>query len=103
MQAERLAEVGGPVFYGTTAGDILYFSTAWEPSKYTHSDLFELWESDGGENWKLKQTFKKDIWHNKLFRYGMIFFPAGPGDGKNLWFSTMATKNEFKVLRIPLK
>jgi len=99
MLAERLAEVGGPVFYGARVNRKLYFSTAWEPAKYNRSNRFELWESDGGSEWKLKQSFKKDLWHNKLFRYGMIFFPAGPGDGKHLWFTTMATKNEFKVLR----
>ena len=102
MQAERLAEVGGPVFYGTKVENKLYFSTAWEPAKYSQSDRFELWESDDGDRWRLKKTFKKDFWHNKLFRYGMIFFPAGPGDGKYLWYSTMATKDEFKVFRMPV-
>ena len=102
MQTERLTEVGGPVFYGTKVEDKLIFSTAWEPAKYSQSDRFELWESDDGDRWRLMKTFKKDFWHNKLFRYGMIFFPSGPGDGKYLWFTTMATKDEFKVFRMPV-
>ena len=102
METEKLVEVGGPVFFGTIVNHNLYFSTACEPGNYNRSDSFELWESTDGKEWKTKHTFKKDIWHNKLFRYGLIFFPSGPGDGKNLRFTTMATKNEFKVFEMPV-
>ena len=91
---EKLIETGGSVFYGTKVNEQFFFSTACEPSEINKGNDVELWSSENGEDWHKILTFQKDWWHNKLFRYGMIFFPDGPGDGENLWFSTIATNND---------
>lgn len=98
-KVEKLSEVGGSIFFGTKANNHLFFSTAAEPSKINKSNTVELWHSSDGINWNLDLEFKKDVWHSKLFRYGLIFFPNGPGDGKNLWFSTMGTVNDQKIYK----
>lgn len=94
---EKLQETGGSVFYGTKVKDQLFFSTAWEPSKVNKSNNIDLWSSTNGMDWDKLLSLKKDWFHNKLFRYGMIFFPSGPSDGKHVWFSTMATIDDQKI------
>lgn len=96
---EQLEEVGSSVFFGVKVNNNLYFSTGCEPGKFNREDAVELWESRGGTEWKKRMTFKKDLWHNKLFRYGLIFFPAGPGDEKHLWFSSIATEEEHIIFK----
>ena len=98
-ELEQLAQVGGSVFYGTRVKNNFYLSTGCEPGKFNREDAVELWGSNGGKEWKKLLTLKKDLWHNKLFRYGLIFFPAGPGDDENLWFSSMATESENQIYR----
>lgn len=99
---EKLTETAGSIFFGTKVNESLFFSTAWEPSEVNKGDTVELWSSKNGKEWNNLITFQKDWWHNKLFRYGMIFFPDGPGDGENLWFSTMGTKNDQMIYRMPI-
>jgi len=99
---EKLTTVGGSIFFGTKVSENLYFSTASEPGKFNRNDATEIWESRDGRNWNLIFELKKDFWHQKLFRYGLIFFPYGPGDGQNLWFSSIATKNEFRIYNYPI-
>jgi len=101
-QLEKLTETGGSVFFGTKVKNHLFFSTAWEPSEVNKEDKVELWSSKNGREWHNSITFQKDWWHNKLFRYGMIFFPDGPGDDEHLWFSTMGTKNDQIIYRMPI-
>lgn len=102
-EKKRLQQVGGPVFWGRKEKEWLFFSTVVEPSKVNRTDAVELWGSnDQGNNWKLIKEFKKDMGHLKLFQYGQIKFPAGPGDGKNLWFSPYATENDHYIMRMPL-
>lgn len=100
---EKLQKVGGPVFYGCKAGDWIFFSTVVEPSKVNRTDTVELWGSeDAGKSWKLIKEFRKDILPKKLFQYGQINFPSGPGDGKNLYFSPYATILDHKILSLSL-
>lgn len=96
---EKLTEVGGSIFFGAKVSHNLYLSTGCEPGKFNREDAAELWESKNGKDWSRVLSLKKDIWHNKLFRYGLIFFPAGPGDDKNLWLSSMATEKDQIVLK----
>ncbi len=98
-KVEKIKHVGGSVFYGTKVSQNLFFSTASEPGKYNRKDVTEIWESSDGLNWKLIYELKKDFWHHKLFRYGLVFFPFGPGDGQNLWFSSIATNFDNQIIK----
>lgn len=91
-ETERLAQVGSSVFHGTKVGDWLFFSTAVEPSKINTTKYAEVWASPDGETWKCILRFKKDFLPMKYFQYGQVFFPAGPGNGKDLWISPFATE-----------
>jgi|SRR5690625_264424 len=91
-KTERLARVGSSVFHGTKVGDWLFFSTAVEPSKVNTTKYAEVWASPDGTSWKCILRFKKDFLPMKYFQYGQVFFPAGPGNGKDLWLSPFATQ-----------
>lgn len=99
---EQLTAVESSVFHGCKVGNQLFFSTAVEPSTVNHSRYAEIWGSADGENWQVVRRFKKDIWPMKYFQYGQVFFPAGRGDDKNLWFTPMGTRHDQKTFQIPL-
>lgn len=102
-KTEKLSKVGGPVFYGSKTGNWLFFSTVVEPSGVNRTDAVELWSSsDNGNTWRKLMEIQKDIGHMKLFQYGQIKFPNGPGDGKNLWLSPYATEHDHRIVKIPL-
>lgn len=99
-RVERLAAVGGPVFYGCAVGDALFFSTVVEKGEGTKDRFAEVWGTLDGVKWRCVYRIKKDFLPSKLFQYGQIRFPSGPGDGENLWFTPFATQgdqNTFKV------
>lgn len=91
-KVEKLAAVGGPIFYGCSVGKSLFFSTAVEPSAVNTTPFVEVWNSGDGASWQKLSRFKKDPLSMKYFQYGQLFFPAGQGDDCNLWCSPFATK-----------
>lgn len=99
---EKLIDVAGSVFFGCSVGGKLFFSTAVEPSSVNKSQISEIWTADEGTNWRLFECTKKDYWHPKYFQYGQIRFPVGPGDGKNLWYSEVATVGDGYCYKVPL-
>ncbi len=99
---ECLQAVGSSVFYGCKVGDALFFSTAVEPTDINRTDAAELWCSLDGENWSLLRTFSKDRLSLRYFQYGQILFPAGPGDGENLYFTPFATQGDQRTLKLSL-
>ncbi|PWH86418.1 hypothetical protein [Brumimicrobium oceani] len=100
---ERLQEIGGPVFYGSQVKGMLFFSTVCEPSEVNNQKNVELWGSIDGIQWKCIQVFKKDLYPMKLFQYGQLMFPSGPGSENHLWFTTFATKKDQMIIKYPLK
>jgi hypothetical protein len=98
-----LQEVGGSVFHSCKVATWFFFSTAVEPSTVNNSPYAEVWASPNGEYWKCILRFKKDFLSKKYFQYGQVFFPAGPGDGKNLWITPFATHFDQMTFKIPLK
>ena len=100
---ERVAAVGGSVFYGCVVGDSLFFSTAVEPSLVNKSRYAEVWRSDDGENWRKVLEFKKDSLPMKYFQYGQVLFPNGVGDGKNLFCTPFATESHGVTVRYSLE
>ncbi len=100
---KKLAGVKGSVFHGCKINNWLFFSTAVEPSRVNTHNYAEIWASPNGNEWKKILDFKKDWWNKKYFQYGQVSFPEGPGDGKNLWMTPFATKNDQKILKIRLE
>ena len=81
-------KVGESVFYGTQSGEVCAFGTAVEPSEVNRSRETVVWLSkDGGESWHRGMAFRKDWLPMRLFQYGQVLFPAGPGDGNTLWLT----------------
>ncbi len=91
---EKLQEVESSVFYGTKVGERLFFSTIAEPSPVNETEKVVIWGSMEGENWKPFTEFKKDPWPHKLFQYGQVMFPAGPGDGRHLWLTPYSCRGD---------
>lgn len=102
-RVERLATVGGPVFYGAKVGDALFFSTVVEPGTTSAKHHAEVWGSPDGAEWRLVHHFRKDRLPMKYFQYGQVKFPAGPGDGKNLWMTPFATEFDQQSLCLPVE
>jgi hypothetical protein len=102
-RAEKLTEVGGPVFYGCSLHNQLFFSTVCEPSKVNRTDAVELWHSFNGNEWSKALEIEKDIWNMKFFQYGQLLFPKGPGDKKHIRLSSLATKYDQKILKLQIK
>lgn len=98
----RVAAVGSSVFYGCKVGESLFFSTAAEPSVINDARYSEVWRSDNGWDWRKVLSYRKDLWPMKYFQYGQVHFPAGPGDGCNLWVSPVATEGQGRTYKISL-
>lgn len=98
----NLAQVGGPVFYGATVGKCCFLTTACEPSTVNRTDACELWAAKDGQNWVRICEFYKDQFPMKYFGYGVLRFPAGKGDGKNLWLSTNSVVPDNSIYKIPV-
>lgn len=101
-RASPVQTVPGPVFFGCKVGDALFFSTAVEPASASRCRDAEVWWSRDGESWERLLAFRKDVWPMKLFQYGQVFFPHGPGDGKHLWCTPFATAHEQVTLKVEL-
>lgn len=98
VRVERLAAVGGSVFYGCRVGKSLFFSTAVEPSQVNKTRHVEIWLGQEGQDWQKVATFRKDFWPMKYFQYGQVFFPSGDGDGKNIYCTPFATNRHGKTI-----
>jgi hypothetical protein len=86
---EDLAELEGPSFYATRAGDFILISTAVEPSRVNVSYCATLVAArvSNLRDWRTVLRRRKDYWPMKLFQYGNIALPDGPGDGRYAWAS----------------
>jgi hypothetical protein len=99
---ERLQEVSSSVFFGCQVGEHLFFSTAAEPSRVNRCDRAEIWHSCNGERWRLLRWYMKDWWPIRVFQFGQIFFPSGPGDGQFLYFTPFATDGDQNTWILPV-
>ena len=91
-------DVGGPVFYGGVAGDLKILTTAVEPSDINVSPYMELWVHQNDKGWHLAYRLKKDFFPKKLFQYGQILLPEGPGVDGKLSFTPIAGKLDYKTI-----
>lgn len=98
----NIGQVNGSVFHACKVNDNIFFSTAVEPSDVNIDRNATLWRVDKNDRLSKVVSARKDRYHMKFFQYGQLFFPAGPGDGKNVWFSTFATQDDHRIFRLPL-
>lgn len=100
---ERLQPVGSSVFYGSKVGDDLFFSTAAEPSRVNRTRRAEVWHSADGDDWSLVTSLPSDVWPSRLFQYGQVMFPAGPGDGRRLFYTPQGVRGDGRTFILPLR
>lgn len=93
-QLNRVQPVESSVFYlrQTKAG--IFCTTAIEPSDVNPSKQCEVWRSTDGIAWKRIAALPKDSWSHHYFQFGRIQIPHGPGNGKGIWISPLATLND---------
>ncbi|MCG5548922.1 hypothetical protein [Halorhodospira halochloris] len=99
---ECLARVNGSVFFGTKAGDSLFFSTAVEPSTENKHPYAEVWQSDNGYDWKIVLRFKKDMLPMKYFQYGQVRFPVHTEHSERCYCTPFATRHHGKTFALDL-
>lgn len=82
-QMERVASVGGPVYYSTMDDrGRLFVSTAVEGSPSEPDRFARVWMSEDGTNWQEIARWEKDS-YPMLFSYGVLSFPQGvPSNGR---------------------
>lgn len=101
-ELQELQQVGSSVFYGCRVGGHMFFSTAADPSFVNPTDRVEIWHSANGVDWHLVRELPADRWSSRLFQYGQVLFPAGPGDGENLYYSLRGTPGDGTTVVRPL-
>jgi hypothetical protein len=76
-QVQRLAPVGGPVYYSTMDDQgRLFVSTTVEGSPSEPDCLARVWMSEDGLNWQGIASWQKDV-YPRQFGYGTLSFPQG--------------------------
>ena len=99
---EPLQAVDGPVFWGAHVDDRYFFSTVCEPSAVNDTTRSTIWQSRP-EGWRRLVELPKDRWPMRLFQYGQVLFPSGPGDPAALWFTPYGTCFDQMSLRLPVQ
>jgi hypothetical protein len=97
---ERLQSVSGTVFFGhhTRAGYL--FGTTVEPMSRSSGLNAEVWFSKDGNDWSRIAKFRKDRCPMRLFQYGQVSFPSGPGNHSSVWVSPIATSYDQRSVKI---
>lgn len=98
---QALQPVDGPVFFGAQNGRHLFFSTVCEPSQVNRARRSTVWHSTDSVAWRPLVSFHKDRWPFKLFQYGQVLFPQGPGSD-HLWMTPFAVRSDGVSQGIPM-
>jgi len=93
-EPEKLMEVDGSVFHSCRVGRDLFFSTACEPSAVNRSGCASVYHVTEAGICSRVASWRKDLWHMKLFQYGQVFFADGQEDGHGLWVTPFATDQD---------
>lgn len=86
----RLNPIDGPAYYSTQnkSGDLFIATTVEDRKK--HRAI--IYHSQNGDNWKELIEFKKDIFPEKLFGYGVIEFIRGQEQLEDLYINLRGLK-----------
>lgn len=96
-------KVGGPVFFGGVLQNLKILTTVVEPSVVNTNQYAELWLLDAKRVWKKVLQIKKDILPKKLFQYGQIWVPEGPGSVNVFWFTPIACSTDYKAICVSVR
>ena len=73
---KRLLKINGPAYYSTQNSKGHFFiATTIENREIHEANIY--CSKDGGVNWNIIKSFKKDFWSSKYFGYGLIEFIQG--------------------------
>lgn len=89
---ERLAPISGSSLCGATVGDLLFFSTAVEPSRVNLDRRARLYGSGDGRDWHALLEWRKDPWPMRWFQYGNLLLPSGDNRSGLLALTGIALK-----------
>ncbi len=86
--------LNGSCFFAQKINEHYFVSTVYEPSKVSDYKKTDIWSSENGINWKLIQTWKKDIFPSRLFQYPLLKLPIYQEGYRHnqYYFSTRAVK-----------
>ena len=88
----KLLPTRGPVFFGTSAGSAVAFTSVVEPGHpVSHAALYLGLD---GNAFAEAHAFPKDRWDMRLFQYGQIHLPANVGPAGRIWFAPCATGSD---------
>lgn len=94
----QLQPVDGPVFYGAAIEAGSFFGTVCEPSAVNSRSVVQMWKSTDGVKWEVFAEFRKDSLPMKLFQYGQLLFPDGPGTGNVIWVTPLAVRGDQRAI-----
>lgn len=95
-----LHELEGPCFYAVRAGEFILLSTDVEPSQVNVSGYSTLLVARVAHlnDWRVLMRVKKDRMPMRLFQFGNIILPDGPGDSQYAWASGCALEGSDGVV-----
>lgn len=88
----------GPVFFGTSAGDCLAFTTVVEPGHPERSAALYTGDIEG--HFQEAVVLSKDFYGMRFFQYGQIHLPANNNTRPRLWFAPCATNDDHQLFSI---
>lgn len=97
---ERLAAIAGSGMQACRVGEVLFFSTAVEPSPVNQHSFACLYGSVDGETWEKLIAWRKDRWPMRLFQFGCILLPEGENKSDVLAASGVAVEKEDSVTHL---
>jgi len=92
--------VGSPVFFGAVTNGDKLLTTAIEPSRVNSQRFSELWFKYSDNKWVNLVKLRKDRLPKKLFQYGQILLPSGPGRKGIIAFTPIASEYDEKVVTL---
>lgn len=94
--AEKITPIDGPAYYSTRSADgSLYISTTIEDRRCHKAIIYR--STDNGSNWYAYRSFKKDMWPEKWFGYGVVEFPRGHEHISGLYYNLSGLKEPHNV------
>lgn len=98
LEVALIVQVDGPVHYPTTHGNSMYFSTASKPGTST-ARCSTLWMEHGDPSEEVLRSARVQ-WPSRLFQYGQVRFPGGPGHLAGMWVTPLAVIPDHRIHRL---
>lgn len=89
-ELKKLKKIAGPAYYSTLNSEGKMFIATTIEDRKKHRAI--IYMSEDGENWTELKEFKKDIWPERLFGYGIIEFIKNQDQLKDLYINLHGLK-----------